>query len=130
MILKCPCRRHVQGGDRADICLCLWSDETGCERIIWGQPIDCLAIGGSIDEDTNDLHLRFGSDTHGAIRITPLTSQNLIDRAHMICSNFLARERLAHNDEDDDNEDHSRQIHDWPEIMNVTAGIAGDRPQV
>ncbi len=60
---------------------------------LWGQPIDCLAIGGAVDGGANDLHLRFGADTHGAIRITPLTYQNLIDRAHVICSNFVVRER-------------------------------------
>ncbi len=51
------------------------------EKELWGRPIECLVIGHEIAEDVNDLHLRIGKTTHGAVRITPLTYELLIKRA-------------------------------------------------
>lgn len=51
--------------------------------------IDCLVIGGSLSDDVNDAHLRWGKEAHHAIRIVPMTYAQLHDRACRIATPFL-----------------------------------------
>ena len=65
------------------------------EKELWGRPIECLVIGHEIAEDVNDLHLRIGKTTHGAVRITPLTYELLIKRAARNLLGYLPPEETA-----------------------------------
>ncbi len=58
-------------------------------RKLWGEPIECLVIGKKLSSDIHDIYLRFGAETHGAVRITPMTYAQLIHRARTMYRHFL-----------------------------------------
>lgn len=72
--------------------------ELGKNKLM-GRPIECLAVGGNIAEDANDVHLRFGATPDAAIRVTPLTYQHLFERAKSTAEHLLGQ---AHFDADID----------------------------
>lgn len=51
--------------------------------------IDCLVIGGHCADGLNDAHLRWGGNAHHAIRITPITWQDLYERAARLVVPFI-----------------------------------------
>ncbi len=69
------------------------------EKELWGRPIECLVIGNAIADDVNDLHLRIGKSTHGAVRITPLTYHHLIKRAAINVLGYAEDHKSQHHDE-------------------------------
>ena len=53
--------------------------------------VDCLVIGKDWSEDVNDAHLRWGKEAHHAIRIIPMTYEQLYKRAQLIVALCLDR---------------------------------------
>lgn len=87
---------------------------------LWGEPIDCLAIGGAVSSDTNDIHLRFGAMTHSAIRIIPLTYKTLFARALKIAEKYIDTSFLF-EDSIDNRADYFQRVDDL--LDNVSASI-------
>lgn len=56
---------------------------------LWGQPIDCLVIGGKINPDIGDYHLRFGKEPHQSVRVIPMTYDTLISRAETLVERLV-----------------------------------------
>ena len=63
---------------------------------LWGATVDCLVIGGSVDDDVTDLHLRFGRDAHSAVRVIPVSYQQLYWRAQAMTQTMLGDDAEAY----------------------------------
>ena len=63
---------------------------------LWGANIDCLVVGGSLDSNVNDLHLRFGRDAHSAVRVIPVSYQQLYWRAQAMTQTMLGDDADAY----------------------------------